>query len=113
MLKELKVNETPVRTSRNFNINNAKLKGINIPETIGNFENVGYCKDNLECFYNIQIMEEKQTIISFGAGATSKFYFEDTNLIKRAFNVKSVDDYINRIDEMIQRKREIIEEESK
>ncbi len=77
---------------------------------IGNFENVGYCKDGLECFYNIQIMEEKQTIISFGAGATSKFYFEDTNLIKRAFNVKSVDDYINRIDEMIQRKREIIEE---
>lgn len=77
---------------------------------IGNFENVGYCKNGLECFYNIQIMEEKQTIISFGAGATSKFYFEDKNLIKRAFNVKSVDDYINRIDEMIQRKKEIIEE---
>lgn len=76
---------------------------------IGNFENVGYCKEGLECFYNIQIMEEKQTIISFGAGATSKFYFEDTNLIKRAFNVKSVDDYINRIDEMIQRKKDIIE----
>ena len=75
---------------------------------IGNFENVGYCKDGLECFYNIQIMEEKQTIISFGAGATSKFYFEENNLIKRAFNVKSVDEYINRIDEMIQRKREII-----
>lgn len=77
---------------------------------VGNFENVGYCKDGLECFYNIQIMEEKQTIISFGAGATSKFYFQDKNLIKRAFNVKSVDDYINRIDEMIQRKIEIIEE---
>ncbi len=75
---------------------------------IGNFENVGYCKDGLECFYNIQIMEEKQTIISFGAGATSKFYFEDTNLIKRAFNVKSVDDYINRVDEMIKRKIDII-----
>lgn len=77
---------------------------------VGNFENVGYCRDGLECFYNIQIMEEKQTIISFGAGATSKFYFQDKNLIKRAFNVKSVDDYINRIDEMIQRKIEIIEE---
>ena len=77
---------------------------------IGNFENVGYCKDGLECFYNIQIMEEKQTIISFGAGATSKFYFEDKNLIKRAFNVKSVEEYINRIDEMIQRKIEIIKE---
>lgn len=79
---------------------------------IGNFENVGYCKDGLECFYNIQIMEEKQTIISFGAGATSKFYFEENNLIKRAFNVKSVDEYINRIDEMIQRKKEIIEGEN-
>lgn len=77
---------------------------------IGNFENVGYCKNGLECFYNIQIMEEKQTIISFGAGATSKFYFEDKNLIKRAFNVKSVEEYISRIDEMIQRKIDIIKE---
>ena len=77
---------------------------------IGNFENVGYCKEGLECFYNIQIMEEKQTIISFGAGATSKFYFEEQNLIKRAFNVKSVEDYIARIDEMIQRKLDIIRE---
>ena len=78
---------------------------------IGNFENVGYCRDGLECFYNIQIMEEKQTIISFGAGATSKFYFEDKNLIKRAFNVKSVDEYIKRVDEMVQRKIDIIEGE--
>lgn len=40
MLQGLKINETPVRTSRNFNINNAKLKEIDIPETIGKFENV-------------------------------------------------------------------------
>ena len=36
----LKLNETPVRTSRNFNINNIKLENIEIPEVIPDFENV-------------------------------------------------------------------------
>ena len=35
MLQELKINETPVRTSRNLNINNIKIQNIEIPETIG------------------------------------------------------------------------------
>ena len=39
-MEELKLNETPVRTSRNFNINNIKLNNIEIPENIGRFENV-------------------------------------------------------------------------
>ena len=39
-MEELKLNETPVRTSRNFNINNIKLNDIEIPENIGKFENV-------------------------------------------------------------------------
>ena len=71
---------------------------------LGNFENVGYCKPNLECIYNIQIMEEKQTIIAFGSGASSKFYFEKENRIERVFNVKNVEHYTSRIDEMIKRK---------
>ncbi len=77
---------------------------------LGNFENVGYCKPNLECIYNIQIMEEKQTIIAFGSGASSKFYFEKENRLERIFNVKNVEHYINRIDEMIERKRIGLEE---
>lgn len=36
----IKLNETPVRTSRNFNINNIKLENIEIPENIPTFENV-------------------------------------------------------------------------
>lgn len=36
----LKLNETPVRTSRNFNINNIKLNNINIQENIVEFKNV-------------------------------------------------------------------------
>lgn len=70
---------------------------------LGNFENVGYCKPNCEGIYNIQIMEEKQTILALGAGATSKIVF-DGNRIERIFNVKNVEEYIKRIDEMIERK---------
>lgn len=36
----MELNETPVRTSRNFNINNIKLENIEIPQQIENFENV-------------------------------------------------------------------------
>lgn len=56
MLQELKINETPVRTSRNFNINNAKLKDIDIPKTIGEFKNVniiGQLTDDANNDYNL------------------------------------------------------------
>jgi len=73
---------------------------------VGNFENVGYCKKGKECIYNIKIMEEKQTILALGAGGSTKIVDPVTDRIDRIFNVKSVDDYINRIDEMIERKKE-------
>ena len=44
----LKLNETPVRTSKNFNINNIKLEDINVPENIQPFENVTITGENLE-----------------------------------------------------------------
>mgnify|MGYP005874961365 FL=1 len=72
---------------------------------VGNFENVGYCKKGKECIYNIKIMEEKQTILALGAGGSTKIYVPETDCLDRIFNVKSVDDYINRIDEMIERKK--------
>ncbi len=76
---------------------------------LGNFENVGYCKPNCQCVYNVQIMEEKQTVIALGAGGSTKIYTPENNQIERIFNVKSVDDYISRIDEMIDRKRALKE----
>ena len=76
----------------------------NIP---GNLENIGYCVSGKECLYNILIMEEKQDIISCGAGASSKYVFAD-NRIERTENVKNLDHYINRIDEMIDRKRKYL-----
>ena len=72
---------------------------------VGNFENVGYCKENCQCIYNVQIMEEKQSIIALGAGASTKTVDTRTDRIERIFNVKSVDDYITRIDEMLERKK--------
>ncbi len=72
---------------------------------VGNFENVGYCKENCQCIYNVQIMEEKQSIIALGAGASTKTVDPATDQIERIFNVKSVDDYITRIDEMLDRKK--------
>ncbi|MDR1538522.1 MAG: coproporphyrinogen dehydrogenase HemZ [Clostridiales bacterium] len=72
---------------------------------LGNFENVGYCLPGRESLYNVFIMEETQTVWAAGAGAVTKLV-EKPGLIERAFNVKSLDDYINRIDEMIKRKED-------
>ena len=71
----------------------------------GNFENVGYAKDRKAGIYNILIMEEKQTILAAGAGASTKFVFDHGNRIERVENVKAVDQYIQRLDEMLERKR--------
>ncbi len=74
---------------------------------LGNLENVGYSKKNKECLYNIQIMEERQSILACGAGAATKVIFPH-NRIERAFNVKTVEEYLLRIDEMIERKVNLI-----
>lgn len=75
----------------------------------GNFENVGYAKVDKAGIYNILIMEEKQSIAACGAGASTKFVFDHGARIERVENVKSVEHYINRIDEMIERKKAGIE----
>lgn len=72
----------------------------------GNFENVGYAKDGYYGIYNILIMEEVQSILAVGAGTVSKRVYED-GLITRCDNVKDVDLYMSRIDEMLLRKRKL------
>lgn len=75
----------------------------------GNFENVGYAAEGKEGLYNILIMEEKQTIMAAGAGASTKFVFQNGERIERVENVKDVPQYIERIQEMLERKRAGIE----
>lgn len=71
----------------------------------GNLENVGYAKENYMSTYNINIMEEKQTIIALGGGGSSKIVMGDK--IERVFNFKDPLEYINRFDEILKKKDEI------
>ena len=75
---------------------------------LGNLENIGYAKEGYECIYNMQIMEEKQSNYAIGAGAISKFVYVDEDRIERVENVKNVEQYIERTDEMLVRKRKEI-----
>ena len=71
-----------------------------------NLENVGYARPGKECLYNILIMEEVQPILAVGAGASTKFpYVSGDKRFGRVENVKNVHEYVNRIGEMIERKK--------
>lgn len=72
--------------------------------TSGNTENLGFCRNHKISVYNIRIMEEAQSILALGAGGVSKVYFPDENRLERVANVSNYQIYIDRIDEMIERK---------
>lgn len=62
---------------------------------LGNLENVGYAKPGAESLYNILIIEEMQTIVGLGCGATSKFVHPETGDITRLANPKEPKAYID------------------
>lgn len=71
----------------------------------GALENIGYTKGGCDSCYNVRIMDEHQTICAFGAGGVSKVYYPEENRLERVANVTNYQQYIDRIDEMIQRKQ--------
>lgn len=75
---------------------------------VGNMENLGYAKEGSECIYNIQMIEERQTIIALGAAAVSKVVFLEEDRLERFPNLKDLHEYVTRIDEMIERKKELL-----
>lgn len=72
----------------------------------GAYENTGYCKSGKEGIYNIRIMDEHQTIVALGAGGITKVYYPHENRLERVPNVVNYEEYINRIDEMLKRKKD-------
>lgn len=80
----------------------------------GNLENVGYAKPGCACLYNIDNMEETVPVLAFGAGSISKWLFPGRDdggrdeRIERAPNVRNIDAYIERVEEMAQRKINLI-----
>ena len=77
----------------------------------GNLENVGYAKEGCACLYNIGNMEETVSVLALGAGAISKWLFDPSDhtlRIERAPNVRNIEEYIRRVDEMVRRKRDVL-----
>ncbi len=77
--------------------------------TLGNLENVGYAKLGKENLYNILIMDDRQTILGAGCGASSKIILPDGNLT-RVMNYKFPYEYIHRFEELMQKKNQIAQE---
>ena len=75
----------------------------------GNLENVGYCKPQKECVYNIDIMEEVGNIVACGANAISKRVYEGGKKIERLAAPKNISAYLSRVDEIIGKKLKIFE----
>ena len=76
--------------------------------TMENMENVGYCKEGTEGYYNVYIMDETHSNIALGAGGVSKLRKPGGTLLHRIFNYKYPYEYIERFDTVLRRKDEIV-----
>lgn len=76
---------------------------------LGNLENVGYALPEQESLYNIIIMEEQQTIIGLGCGASSKFIDPDTGVITQFSNPKDPKSYNDSFAEYADKKIKILD----
>ena len=74
--------------------------------TLQNLENIGWCKPGYEGLYNIYIMEEVHTILSAGAGGSTKLVQPGVRhaRIERIFNYKYPTEYIDHFDTVLSRK---------
>ncbi len=72
----------------------------------GSFENVGWSRDELDCLYNIYMMEEIHTILSLGGGGMNKINFPDGSL-KRFHNPKFPEQYIEMLPDVLRQKEEM------
>ena len=72
-----------------------------------NLENVGNCKKNTACLYNIGIMEEVTNILACGTNAISKRIFSEEDRIERSANAKDVITYIERYKDYLDKKFEL------
>lgn len=75
----------------------------------GNLENIGYSKRGAEGLYNIQVMEERQTIIGIGPSATTKAIDTKHWTMETSFQPKDLITYIQNIDKYMQRRQVLLE----
>ena len=72
----------------------------------GNYENIGWSRDNRDCLYNIYMLEELHPIISLGGGGMTKVSLTDIKL-ERFHNPKFPEQYIQQFDKVLSQKEEL------
>lgn len=75
-------------------------------QMLGHLENVGFAKPGYECIYNIQMMEERQTIVGLGGGSGSKWVNPADWSLEASYNPKDPRNYFERVEELTGRKVE-------
>lgn len=78
-------------------------------KSLGNLENVGWCKNGLDCLYNVFMMDETHTVLSAGAGAVTKLKNPQTGHIDRIYNYKYPYEYINNFSQVLEKKQGILD----
>ena len=78
-------------------------------QMVGNLENIGYALPGHQCVYNIQMIEERQTIIGLGVGAGSKWVDPRTWALVNEYNAKEPRQYVERLEQYLERKIKHIE----
>lgn len=78
-------------------------------KSLGNLENVGWCKEGADCLYNVFMMDETHSVFAIGAGAVIKLKNCSSGKIERIYNYKYPYEYIDRFDEILKRKKKINE----
>lgn len=73
-------------------------------QMVGNLENIGIAKKDKICLYNVQIMEERQSIIGLGVGSASKIVYPKHWTLENFYNPKDIIFYLERINEIMQKK---------
>lgn len=82
-------------------------------KSLGNLENVGWCKPEMDCLYNVFMMDETHSVFSAGAGAVTRLKAQESGKIDRIYNFKYPYEYLNRFEEILSRKESIYQFYSK
>lgn len=91
-MEKLKLNETPVRTSRNFLINNIKLENVVIPEKLEMFKNVvitgtkSFNKDINKQHLNYGLSEELEENVFYKANSQIAINVKENDNIKVTYD---------------------------
>lgn len=77
-------------------------------KSLGNLENVGWCKQGKDCLYNVYMMDETHSVLAVGAGAVTRLKNQQTGYIERIYNYKYPYEYIDNFLEILNRKQGIL-----